>query len=110
MFTLTADREMRELLGPNSSVIRPIPAEGFLKSNVFKRWHADAVECVEHLRQRFGLRLDKVLWKVTPSYAVLLRLVSPAQKYYFVTSTGPILRLYQERVDEKHLLKEYRHV
>jgi hypothetical protein len=44
-------------------VIRPIPAEGFLKSNGFKRWHAETIECVEHLQQRFGLRLDKVFWK-----------------------------------------------
>jgi hypothetical protein len=48
MFTLIADREIRELLDPNSSVIRPIPAEGFLKSNVFKRGHAETIECVEH--------------------------------------------------------------
>jgi hypothetical protein len=63
MFTLIADREIRELLDPNSSVIRPIPAEGFLKSSVFKRWHAETIECVEHLQQRFGLRLDKVFGK-----------------------------------------------
>jgi len=100
-----ADDEIRELLGPASVIIRTVRPESFLSLFMFRNWHAEAVKVIE-FAQLLDFRLESVVWKAAPPYSVLLRLIAESQRRYFVTSTGPILRLFREQVDNDHLLME----
>jgi hypothetical protein len=99
------DDEIRDLLRPGSTTIRTIRAESFLHLSMFREWHAEAIKVVEFM-QLFDFRLDHVVWKASPTYPVLLRLAAPSRRHYFVTSVGVTLRLYQDQVDQQHLLGE----
>jgi hypothetical protein len=107
---MNVDDEIHELLEPPSQVLRIVRAENFLGLSLFSgTFQPEAVKISEYL-SLLDFRLEDVVWNIKPPYSVLLKFVAPSQKNYFVASTGPTMRLYRERVDNKHLLLECQQV
>jgi hypothetical protein len=103
---MNVNDEIHKLLGAPSQVLRSIPAESFLNLAIFNQsFQPEAVKVTEYLKL-LGFRLENVVWNVKPPYSVLLRLIGASQRRYFVASTGSTLRVYQDCIDDEHLLRE----